>query len=80
MDCDKKAFDSKIDAQKRLVEIKKEEGGNKKPKRVYYCPKCEKYHLTSWTNNKKSTVDFFRSEAKNRKLEIEAEYWERRLR
>jgi hypothetical protein len=79
MNCDKKAFDNKEDAQNRLVEIKKVEGEKKKPKRVYFCPKCEKYHLTSWNKNKKKSVEVFKSIRKANKLSIESEYWIKKL-
>ena len=48
MECIKKTFLTKNDADKRLSEIKIEVG-DKKPIRSYRCEKCNFFHLTSWS-------------------------------
>jgi len=45
--CDKKTFATEKDARRSLKTIRNAEGDNKKPIRVYECPECSGWHLTS---------------------------------
>lgn len=56
MDCKKVAYDSKQEANARVIKIQKEEGDNKKPIRAYRCPHCDKFHLTSFTKRLQNKV------------------------
>lgn len=52
MTCEKTTYDSFLDAKKKLNSFHKGRHNNrklatKKPKRVYKCEICGKYHLTS---------------------------------
>jgi uncharacterized protein YlaI len=47
MKCDKARFETKSDAISRVKEIKTTRGDHRKPNRVYFCPDCKGYHLTS---------------------------------
>lgn len=50
--CDKLSFDTYFEGQKvvsnaKIVRTKNRRRATKHPKRVYKCPDCGKYHLTS---------------------------------
>lgn len=45
--CSKVCFKLAEDAKKRSSEIYKENGKSIEAMRVYFCPVCDKYHLTS---------------------------------
>ena len=45
----KAKFHSRIEALKRIEEIRKTSNRNKIPKRAYYCGACGKWHITSRT-------------------------------
>ena len=48
--CDKKCYPSKLDAKIALALIQKATASDKRgEKRVYLCPRCRAYHLTSLT-------------------------------
>jgi hypothetical protein len=53
MQCNKAKFRTKADAVKRVKEITSLGGEHRKPKRVYKCPICRAYHLTSKPKRKK---------------------------
>lgn len=84
MKCDKTAFEDKKSAQKRLTEIKEHgEKRDRTPERVYLCPKCKKYHLTSmnisdlskWLQKLKERVKIREERFINR----ETAYWTKKL-
>lgn len=74
MECIKKTFLTKNDADKRLSEIKIEVG-DKKPIRSYRCEKCNFFHLTSWSKKTKKIIEDKKIIKKIRRIESEAEYW-----
>jgi len=77
MSCKKKEFASKEEAYKKIEAIKKAEEGNDNriPLRAYVCPKCKKYHLTSFTKGKQQLIVRIRKTKKNRKIKNQAEFW-----
>ena len=55
MSCEKAKFRTKADAVKRVKEINSLGDEYRRPKRVYKCPICRAYHLTSKPKRKKQT-------------------------
>lgn len=75
MSCKKRAYDSMEDAKLKLAKIQAEEGDNKKPIRAYLCPKCKKFHLTSFTKKTQQRVVKIRQNIEKSELHREAYYW-----
>jgi len=46
MPCEKVQF-SKKDAKTRLNELRRDKTLSKRPQRIYYCPECGFWHLSS---------------------------------
>jgi len=63
--CDKRCYPTRVIAKKRLKAIKKKYK-NRSEKNVYYCKKCDAWHLTSMTRQKSINLDNW----KNKNLEI----------
>lgn len=74
MSCEKKEFSTIEEANKKLKEIQATEGNNKKPIRSYFCIKCKKYHLTSFTKSKQKKVLKIQRIRKSNRQEKEVEY------
>lgn len=78
--CNKRSFDAKEDADKRLKEIKKSKDKRKNtPTRSYKCKKCGKYHLTHMSVSHFKTTKNAEARNKvreNKFIKIETEYWE----
>ena len=52
MTCNKRKFKDKISAMFALSQVRSQKAkGNRQEKRIYHCPICNKWHLTS--QNKK---------------------------
>ena len=55
-ECNKKCYPSRAFAKKALKTIKKKYKGDG-PKTVYYCNKCEAFHLTSLSRGNSRNLD-----------------------
>jgi hypothetical protein len=82
MKCEKRAFDSMDEAQKRSGEINKENAHKKgaKPLRPYRCGDCQKWHLTSMTKHQfkyKSNKNYRNHVNERAFIKRESEHWER---
>ena len=75
MGCVKKAYNSKEEAVLKISKIALEPGNDKKPIRSYKCNDCGKYHLTSWSKNKKKEIANISEKRKQSKINNQAEYW-----
>lgn len=80
---DKAGFKSKAEAVTRLRAIEtevalSENPKTKRPKRVYRCPECKQFHLTSITRKKWLKFASPEARTKNRR-ESEAEFWLNKL-
>jgi hypothetical protein len=74
MRCHKKAFDSKDEANIRIVQIAIMYGPKRKPIRAYRCSECNKFHLTSWSKNAKRKVDKLKREKALSRMNSEISY------
>jgi len=52
MGCSKIKYSSRAKAKKELKKIKKQKKSNRREKSLYYCDKCEAFHLTSYPKSK----------------------------
>lgn len=87
MDCEKKAFKTREEAEQRLQEIISESLEDTVPFRVYECEYCDYFHLTS-----KTEKDYKKNKLKRRKqiakinerrektfINRESRYWNKRF-
>lgn len=65
MNCDKAAYDTWDEANRKLNTFSRQNTRNRKPKRVYKC-ECGKYHLTSLNKSKRTYIkNIYGSDLKN---------------
>jgi hypothetical protein len=81
--CNKQKFKNWWDAGARLLEIKKTSIREEIPQTFYKCPKCDYWHLTKITQNKRSVrnkrIDDENNKRHQKFIHREALFWEKKF-